>query len=1466
MAEAARHIALLNNIIDQLAREAQGLIGVFQRVAQHRSPEDLQALSSQWLTIRLLTASLNQSLDAGAHRATSDNDLQIYIDQLGEVVMKMVDGVGDMKTHEYNFPFCILKLLSAVKNVVKVHIEGLTGTSAPLASPSSTEQRPGQHDHDPKSEPPSVNKPGLERLKTTIQLNTEKTPDLRPRSPTTPETRSFKMQSPVGENPAKDVHGDRGGSLGRPKVVHDAGMIPSRYGSSASVAGEHGDTLETFGQDRPKHSTDDVASLEKALSAVGAELDQDHNQPPPIPPLFTKPTRSQSRLALDTTEGEVVKSRENGDHTAVLKERDKVEELEAVAMPDEFEEKSNIDVTVEIPTIVPESTESKLDSQGDSQLNKPSTEEISDVPISLPTQTEAPKVEPEMITQQDTKDKVQPTKTPTATETAETEDRDVVDAQLTQAQLPTPIPGEAQNTHVQLPAPTPTISNAETTKASHSPEPSPNKEATPAKTTASRNSTCLPDTLPAIDTSATAERLAALRAKKQLNRSSLLYVPSVRQAAAFFENKIHKEAESANSLRIRSASGRSSVRIPKQGLSLDRFASNEGSMEDLFAGTSPRPVSPAPLDEKQSGIKDKETDAAEMRTEAVGEQDSPKTAVPDEEGVKGGKQAQDAAMDKVVQQDHFPIKGRLIDESVQSPSANTPSTAVQEEHIPHLSDETSRQKTKDRLSKLLDIAKDLLAEDAVDNLVSNDIAHLPMTVMHMETDHHLHPPLSAVKPSVDVKPTKDAPGDSPIMRDPRLLQFTKAQSFASSTATLGNASFSSEDLVPSQAITSDLGPVLVPADAASSEKQTLSGEFAFDAYSDETAHDAQLKEDDTARQSMRPVEPTTSDPLPVLTTSSSFPELTMPGTTKFYGSAADLLANDDTRVKSFIRDFVSEENGASVTSLSREHAVSEEPVWKPHGAALDSSETGEITEDLVKQVEMGEQEAEAIEQAENKAEDAKRQSQAFPAGLTGGAEGEEGVFTLRGGRAMTDVQQLRQSLAARLAQTLQYQPPESTRPLSAQFTNVSTQVEAPTSQALTIMLMPLNAQFPLHTIELVQPYRLGRGNPREGFKSFSSQVVSRNHCDIFAQDDKVYIQDCGSNSGTFLNGVRMSDAGTKSEPVEVRSGDFVQLGKDYEGVAVGNLPEARRRCVKMQIVILNRDHQQPSQQPQQQPTEQTQQQPQDTMQPQLITASEDDIRKDPDDVNIVKPRDSRKGLSMINPLRISTIVPPTPQPPTSTLTTAVPTTPHHPQDKTGRSKFTVAISGTKEKVRKVQVVGVDGKDVLMVGLKFWESKRVITIQDLRPTYEHHNPSLEIFPDPTTKPTDPFSTTPFVVTTATGAGMGTLRYTSNIKLAIETAPAASSEDHTGGEVKVGDEDDAVSFSVTGDLKEQKYILVMRRLNSREQRVVGEASGRVLVRKSVRENKWAVNVEMEDGVFGQLYMAAVVFACVSGGMIA
>ncbi|OAD07846.1 hypothetical protein MUCCIDRAFT_134153, partial [Mucor lusitanicus CBS 277.49] len=64
--------------------------------------------------------------------------------------------------------------------------------------------------------------------------------------------------------------------------------------------------------------------------------------------------------------------------------------------------------------------------------------------------------------------------------------------------------------------------------------------------------------------------------------------------------------------------------------------------------------------------------------------------------------------------------------------------------------------------------------------------------------------------------------------------------------------------------------------------------------------------------------------------------------------------------------------------------------------------------------------------------------------------------------------------------------------------------------------------------------------------SFKSKVVSRCHCEVWVETDgKLYIRDTKSSSGTFLNHVRLSPAGSESRPVELHDGDIVQLGVDF---------------------------------------------------------------------------------------------------------------------------------------------------------------------------------------------------------------------------------------------------------------------------------------------------------------------------------
>ncbi|KAE9406936.1 hypothetical protein BT96DRAFT_851277 [Gymnopus androsaceus JB14] len=98
------------------------------------------------------------------------------------------------------------------------------------------------------------------------------------------------------------------------------------------------------------------------------------------------------------------------------------------------------------------------------------------------------------------------------------------------------------------------------------------------------------------------------------------------------------------------------------------------------------------------------------------------------------------------------------------------------------------------------------------------------------------------------------------------------------------------------------------------------------------------------------------------------------------------------------------------------------------------------------------------------------------------------------------------------------------------------------------------------------PLRIGRFTDRSGLGvnavnalgsnklAFKSKVVSRAHAEIWVESSgagasnvKFFIKDTKSSSGTFLNHVRLSIAGTESRPFQVKDGDIVQLGVDYQG-------------------------------------------------------------------------------------------------------------------------------------------------------------------------------------------------------------------------------------------------------------------------------------------------------------------------------
>ncbi|KAI8996881.1 SMAD/FHA domain-containing protein, partial [Pilobolus umbonatus] len=88
-------------------------------------------------------------------------------------------------------------------------------------------------------------------------------------------------------------------------------------------------------------------------------------------------------------------------------------------------------------------------------------------------------------------------------------------------------------------------------------------------------------------------------------------------------------------------------------------------------------------------------------------------------------------------------------------------------------------------------------------------------------------------------------------------------------------------------------------------------------------------------------------------------------------------------------------------------------------------------------------------------------------------------------------------------------------------------------------------------LELGRVIKIGRFTDRSSSQnhiSFKSKVVSRSHSEIWlSKEGKVMLKDTKSSSGTFVNHIRLSAANHESRAVEIKDGDLVQLGVDYQG-------------------------------------------------------------------------------------------------------------------------------------------------------------------------------------------------------------------------------------------------------------------------------------------------------------------------------
>ena len=140
----------------------------------------------------------------------------------------------------------------------------------------------------------------------------------------------------------------------------------------------------------------------------------------------------------------------------------------------------------------------------------------------------------------------------------------------------------------------------------------------------------------------------------------------------------------------------------------------------------------------------------------------------------------------------------------------------------------------------------------------------------------------------------------------------------------------------------------------------------------------------------------------------------------------------------------------------------------------------------------------------------------------------------------------------------------------------------PPTQSPEIILQALNgyqllpyatAQKPYLRIDVSRPARLGRSNTQKhpNFISMGmSLVVSRNHLELWEYQGNYFVADVGSNSGTWLNGQRLSDAGVASLHFQLKTGDIIRIGADYK-TKEDELRDSRHKCIIVRVVCRKPD-------------------------------------------------------------------------------------------------------------------------------------------------------------------------------------------------------------------------------------------------------------------------------------------------------
>lgn len=118
-----------------------------------------------------------------------------------------------------------------------------------------------------------------------------------------------------------------------------------------------------------------------------------------------------------------------------------------------------------------------------------------------------------------------------------------------------------------------------------------------------------------------------------------------------------------------------------------------------------------------------------------------------------------------------------------------------------------------------------------------------------------------------------------------------------------------------------------------------------------------------------------------------------------------------------------------------------------------------------------------------------------------------------------------------------------------------------------ILLTPHNPYFPTVDRDVLRTLKFGREKESKDtspvdpdFIGFDSKVVSRKHAEIWTVGDEFYIRDTKSQSGTFLNAMRLSQPHEESKPFKIKNGDIIQFGVDYRQGTTDNTKCVSFKC------------------------------------------------------------------------------------------------------------------------------------------------------------------------------------------------------------------------------------------------------------------------------------------------------------------